>query len=827
MRNQWQRGTLLASILWGVSFAASGQIYSDASSSSAPESPLAQSAIGLKSSLSLGSVFAGFQLPAGREETEGLDSNQADVPRPVRDRASEKPSNFQRFVQQATGRELSIYGQRLFSTPSSYAPVSQAPAPNDYILGPGDEIHLQIWGVINAEQRLVIDRNGQINLPKVGVINLSGVRAGELESVLRGKIGRVFTNFNVNATLGRLRSIQIYVVGQAFQPGTYTVSSLSTLINALFEVGGPGNNGSMRNIQLKRNGRIVGKLDLYDFIARGDRSGDVPLQPGDVIVIPPVGPRVAVLGAFEQPAIYELKGADSVGEVLALGGGVSVLAKPGRALLERIDPGAEKAARRVESFALDKAGLKRPLGDGDILTLVEISPQFANAVTLRGNVAEPLRYPYTEGMRIRDLIPDREALITPDYYRRKNLLVQFKAEEKTGREWGTTTSTTPSGKTDMAQSGKADIAQSGSTGTQGGKADVKRSVENTPVNGERTSLDKGGSGVIEWGVRNLLDEVNWDYAVIERLDRGTLSTKLIPFNLGRAVVDGDEQHNLLLQPGDIVTILSKKDLRVPQDRQTRLVRLEGEVAAPGFYQVKAGETLPQLLARLGGVTPNAYLYGAEFTRESVRKQQQNNLDTVIRKMESQLQAETGRLIATAAAEGSAQAQLTQQQQQQQQQLARMKTIKSNGRISLELPPANVTLAALPALPLEDGDAIYIPSRPGFVTAVGEVYNENAIIYRPGRTVGDVLKAAGVNEAADSSNAFVLRADGSVLAAQESNSLFRMGSFEDAELMPGDTVIVPTKVDRVSGWTKFVVGLKDWSQILYQLGLGVAAWNTIK
>jgi protein involved in polysaccharide export with SLBB domain len=722
---------------------------------------------------------------------------QTDTARREGERADEAQSNFQRFVQAATGRALPVYGQNLFNAPAGYVPVSQAPVPNDYILGPGDEIRLQVWGAVDAELSLLINRDGQINLPKVGVINLTGVRAGDLESVLRGKIGHTFTNFDLNATLGRLRSIQIYVVGQARQPGTYTVSSLSTLINALFEVGGPGSTGSMRNIQLKRDGRVVGAIDLYDFIARGDSSGDVPLQSGDVIVIPPVGPRVAVLGAFEQPAIYELKGTGSVGEVLALGGGLSVLAKSNKALLERIDP-AGAIVRRVEDFALDSAGLQRPLRDGDILTLFEISPKFANAVTLRGNVAEPLRYPFTEGMRVRDLIPDREALITPDYYRRKNLLVQFEDPAKTA---ATQEGKTPESKTP---------ADAGRTGANG-------------EGGQQTQSD---SAAVERGVRNLLDEVNWDYAVIERLDRATLTTQLIPFNLSRAVIDGDAQHNLVLQPGDIVTILSKKDLRVPQERQTRLVRVEGEVAAPGIYQVEAGETLPRLLERLGGVTPNAYLYGAEFKREAVRRQQQSNLDAVIRRLEAQMQGETARLIANSASDSNAQNQLLAQQQMQQQQLARLKSIKSSGRVSLELPTAGIDLARLPPLPLEDGDTIYIPSRPGFVSAVGEVYNENAVIHRPGRTVGDVLKTAGLTAEAETDRAFVLRADGSVKAARDNASLFSMNRFGDIELMPGDTVVVPAKLDRESGWTKFVVGLKDWTQILYQLGLGAAAWKTL-
>lgn len=808
MRNKYQSRALLGSVLWLISLAAFGQtsngLPADATAPAATTTTAiptlnnnlsadqtaqaAQSAQAAQAALAAQAAQAALaaQAPA-RPTVAAPRSDQPEASTQENARVKEPPSQFQRYVQQTTGRALPIYGQQLFSVPSGYAPISEAVVPSNYVLGPGDEIRLQMWGSIDAELSLVVNRHGQINLPKVGVISLAGVRAGDLESVLRSKIGRIFTNFDLNATLGRLRSIQIYVVGQARKPGTYTVSSLSTLINALFEVGGPSNNGSMRNIQLKREGRIVGEMDLYNFIARGDRSGDVTLQSGDVVVIPPVGPRVAVLGAFEQQAIYELKGAGSVGEVLALGSGVSVLTKPGKALLERIDPLADKP-RYVEEFALDKAGLRWPLNDGDILTLFEISPQFANAVTLRGNVQNPLRYPHTAGMRVRDLIPNREALITPGYYQRKNKLVQFE-----------------------------DVS----------KADMERGDEATKeTKAKDGTSDKVDSATLERGVRNLLDEVNWDYAVIERLDRATLTTRLIPFNLGRAVMEGDEQNNLALEPGDIVTILSKKDLRVPQDRLTRLVRVEGEVPAPGIYQIEAGETLPQFLERLGGVTRNAYLFGTEFTREAVRSQQQKNLDTVIRKLEAQLQADSGNLLANTQADPNAQNQLLAQQQLQQQQLERMKSLKSNGRISLELPPTLVTLAALPPLPLEDGDAIHIPSQPGFVSVVGEVHNENAIIYRSGKTVGDVLEAAGTNDSAELDNAFILRADGSVKTARDSNGLFTMSGFDGVELMPGDTVAVPAKLDRQTGWTKFVTGLKDWTQILYQLGLGVAAWDVL-
>ena len=823
MRIKNQSGVLLGLILWAASFAASGQTTTEALPSlyglSSPtpaqvQAAQAQAAQAKAAQAAQAQAAQEAQAKTAQEaqaaqakaaqEAQAAQLKAAQEAQARAQRPEEPPSQFQRFVQQSTGRLLPIYGQQLFNAALAYAPAAAVGVPDDYKLGPGDEIFVQIWGSIDAELNLVVNRQGQVNLPKVGAVSLAGVRAGDLESVLHSKMAQIFTNFSLNATLGRLRNIQIYVVGQARQPGTRTVSTPSTLINALFEVGGPSNNGSMRNIQLKRNGRIVGELDLYSFIARGDHGGDVPLQSGDVIVIPPVGPRVAVLGAVEQAAIFELKGAgSSVGEVLALGGGVSVLAKPGKALLERINPVADKP-RYVEDFALDKDGLQRPLQDGDILTLFEISPQFSNVVTLRGNVENPVRTPYTAGMRVRDLIPNRAALIKPDYYQRKNQLVQFEQSgepDRDGRDAPARTDPAPSAKVDSV-----DRAESAAKADQAGKID---------------------SALRERGERNRLDEVNWDYAVIERLDHATLTTRLIPFNLGLALTEGDETNNLALEPGDVVTILSKKDLRVPQDRLTRLVRVEGEVVAPGIYQVEPGETLPQLLGRLGGITRNAYLFGTEFTRESVRTQQQQNLDTVIRTLESQLQADSGELLANLQNDPNAQNQFLVQQKIQERQLERLKTLRSNGRISLELPTARVGLSDLPPLPLENGDAIHVPSQPGFVSVVGEIYSDNAVIYRPGRTVGDVFVSAGASNNAELKNAFVLRADGSVTTARDSNGLFSTGGFDSVELMPGDTVVVPARLDHQTGWTKFVTGLKDWTQILYQMGLGVAAWQVLR
>ena len=697
----------------------------------------------------------------------GADANDPRDTRAQPTARASAPSQFQRFVQENTGRLLPIYGRDLFEAPQAYAVDSALPAPDGYLLGPGDEVQLKVWGPVDFNTNLTIDRNGQVNLPKVGVVTLAGVAVRDLDKTLKGHLGKVFTNFSASATLGRLRGIQVYVVGQALQPGTFHLSSLSTLVNALFASGGPDANGSMRNIQLKRAGKTVTTLDLYDFISRGDKTRDLPLMSGDVIVIPPVGPRVAVTGALDHAAIYELKDSASVttiADILSLSGGVSALASTRKALIERIAP-EKNPPRQVQDLALDAEGLKQPLRDGDVLTLLGISPAFANAVTLQGTVAAPLRYRWFEGMKILDLIPERDALITSDYYKRKNLLVQ-----------------------------NDDVA-------------------------------KEAGGKVTDRVRGIADQINWEYAVIERMDRGKLSTELIPFNLGKAVLQRDPAHNLTLQAGDVVTILSQKDLRLPQERQTRLVRVEGEVAAPGIYQAAAGETLPQLIRRIGGLTPQAYVFGTELNRESVRTRQQENLDTLTRRLEAQAQAQASSVIANRGSD-AAQAQLLQQQAQLKSQIERLKSLKSNGRMALELDPQGQSLATLPALPLEDGDRILIPSVPGFVSAFGSVNNENVFIYKPGKTVADVLKSAGLMEEAEPDQAFVLRADGSIIARRDRGGLFG-GGFESLQVMPGDTVVVPAQIDRESRYNFIIRAAKDWTSILANFGLGAAAIKTLR
>lgn len=767
--HQFYRASLLAGT---VCFALSGTAHARAPVvplSSTVTSPVSASPAAVPSALEA----AAAARSALASEADFTSSITPDVVRDIDANATE----FQRFVQETTGRSLPLFGYNLF-TGRTFPSLQNVPVPADYVIGPGDEIALKVWGVVESDARLTVDRNGQISIPRVGVVTVAGLKSSQLEPALKAQVGQYLKNFQLNATMGRLRSMQVFVVGQARKPGAYTVSSLSSLVSVLFESGGPAAGGSMRKVQLKRNGQVLSTIDLYKFIAEGDKSADTYLLPGDVVVIPPAGPRVAMIGALGTPAIYELsRPEEPIAQVLAYGGGMLSLTTPHKVLIERIESNRVKAPRSVIERALDARGLKSTVKDGDVITLFKISPAFSNAVTLRGNVAVPLRYSHRPGMRIADLIPELEALVQPDYYTRKNILVQFEKDEK------------------------ADGADKGA----GAKKD--RITAASQIN----------------DVKNLLDEINWDYAAIERMDQKEVRTQLIPFNLGKAIRDKDPAHNLELQPGDVVTIFGVKDMPVPVGKRTQFVRVSGEVKVPGFYQVHPGETLRQVVERAGGLTEQAYPYATELTRESTRVQQQANLDRAIRRLETDIAGQAVTTVQNTSGTDTA-ASVQAQMAAQQQLLSRMQSLKASGRIALELKPER---PEYPDLPLEDGDNITIPTRPGFVSVFGAVLAENAFIHRPDASVEDYLERAGLLREADIDAALIIRADGSVEGNSAHRRWFGSGGFMGKELQPGDAIFVPEKFDRRSAYTQFIQGAKDWTSIFYQFGLGAAAIKTIR
>lgn len=689
-------------------------------------------------------------------------------------------SGFQILVSDSVGYVPPIFGTDLFlQPPSTFAPLDQTPVPADYVIGPGDTLQISTTGLYAVQLTLAVDRNGNINYPGVGLIPVTGVHFAQLQDYLTQQIGRIFRGFNLTVSLGSLRSIQVYVFGQARRPGLYTISSLSTLLNAVFASGGPLTTGSLRDIQLKRGDRVVVDFDVYDLLLRGDKTKDVSLQPGDIIYIPPVGPQVALLGSVTTPAIYELRGETTLNALIGLGSGLSTTATGQNARLERI---LEHRERSIVDVTLPKDG-NFPLHDGDIVSIAAILDRFQNAVTLRGNVANPGRYSWQAGMRLSDLFPTRDALITRDYFRKRNL-IGLASPDYQPTEGRIAVSTAP---TVNATSGQATSATT-ATGT---------TIATAPV--PPTSSGSGSGATIgdaltqsnsTFTAQNQVllsaPDVDLAYAVIERQDPVTLVTSLVPFNLGKLVNDHDPSQNLPLFPGDVITVFSKADIRVPSSQQTRFVRLEGEFVQAGLYSVQSGETLRSLIRRAGGLTPDAYLYASEFTRQSTRRIQQQRLQEYADTLEAQIDAQSNQRIANSinpndattvgVSAGSARA-----------AVERLRRTQVTGRIVLKITPDSVGVNAIPDLELEDGDRFIVSRQPSTVTVAGQVYNASAFLFTPNLQVRNYLRdAGGPDRFGDRKRTFVIRADGSVVSEQFKH-------VDKAAILPGDTVVVPPKL----------------------------------
>ena len=829
----------------------------------------------------------------------------------------DSPTEFQLLVANSIGKMLPIYGVNLFrNLPSTFAPVNLVPVTPDYVVGPGDELIIQMWGQVTLNGRFLVDRSGSIFVPQVGSIHVAGVKSDQMHDFLKSQVGRVFRNFDLSVNLGQLRSIQVFVVGQARRPGSYTISSLSTLTNALFATGGPSPQGSLRHIQLKREGKVVVDFDLYDLLLRGDKSKDEKLLPGDVIYIPPAGPQIAVSGSVNKPAIYELKsqGDTTMDDALELAAGLSNVASRQRVRLERVD---DHRRRSMTEIALDARGRATVMQDGDLLEIDAVVSQYKDAVTLRGNVANPGRYTWKPGMRVRDLLPDKDALITRDYWLKRSQLGQPTltyiptclpltpygipnlrygipiGEEGTNPNWRYSSTRNPnliglafgneegSSYRTPDQDANADVDAS----TDGGLDCMKIPASQTSLSGSNdryapsaaanaangtnatgsnnqnanpgSNSNTSGSTLPQNGFPNTQQppanrisaasaslgstvenssagqfkpknnvklgepDIDWSYAVVERQSKETLTTSLLPFNLGKVVLEGDNTQDLELLPGDVVTIFSKADISVPQEQQTRFVRLEGEFASSGVYSVQPGETLRHLVERAGGFTSEAYLYGSEFTRESTRRVQQARLNQYVDEIALQVSTNAtnnaGRAISasdTAAA--------TAAQAQNQAIIASLRQARATGRIVLNLKPESHDLSQIPDLPLEDGDRFIVPRVPSTVSVDGAVYNQNSFVFDQERRLGSYIRlAGGTNRDADKSRAYVIRASGSVISKQYSSSL-RGNSFDSLHLYPGDTVVVPLNLTK-GNTIRLIV---DIAQIVGQFGIAIAAANVV-
>ena len=806
-------------------------------------------------------------LPAARNYSDVEQLTKQPMGRTPLSTAPPEPlTEFQKFIAATTGQVLPIYGVDLFQgVPATFAPVNLTPVPPDYVIGPGDELRIRIWGQVNTQDNVRVDRTGDVYLPQVGPIHVAGLPFSELESHLRQAIGRVYKNFDLTVDLGQIRSIQVYVTGEARRPGVYTVSSLSTLVNAIFASGGPSVEGSLRRIELRRGGSTITSFDLYDLLLRGDKSKDAKLQDGDVIYIPPVGPQAAITGSVRSPGIYELASGESLRGLLEYAGGVTAVASSARISVERTE---DRRSREAMEIADDAVGLTTKVKNGDLVRVYSIVPAYQKTVMLRGNVANPGRFAWHPGMRISDLIPDKNSLLTRNYWWRRARLglptpefqpipaleymhqpsagyparVPLQAAPNAALEAGAQQSPAAAGAGGGGAAGNAGALGNQAAGARGAlpAAGMAAAYMNgygqpgygTPPNPEQNQTlpakERASEATIAAGqstlstvtrppakplrVRLSAPEIDWDYALIQRLNPKTLKTEFIPFDLGKLVMDHDASQNLELQPGDVVTIFSEADIREPIAQQTKLVWLEGEFVHSGVYTVGPGETLRDLVQRAGGFTPNAYLYGSEFTRESTRAIQQQRIDEYVQNMNLSMQRGILDLAASPAVSAQDMASSAAASNVEQRLLADLKRIRATGRIVLEFKPGSRSIDSVPDIPLEDGDRFIVPPSPATVNVVGAVFDQNAFLYHQGQNVNSYLRlAGGPTKDADRGQAFLIRADGEVVSHGMASGPWG-NEFNNLPVYPGDTILIPDKTLRPST----LRGVLDWTLIYSQI-----------
>ena len=790
-------------------------------------------------------------------------------------------TEFQKFTAATTGMVLPIYGANLFqSVPSTFAPLDNAPIPSDYVIGPDDQVRLRVWGQINFNANLRVDRSGDIYVPQVGAVHVANERFADLDQVIRASVAKIYRNFDLSVQLGEIRAIQIYITGEGRRPGVYTVSSLSTLVDALFSSGGPSLQGSMRRIELRRGGSTITTLDLYRFLIDGDKSKDTKLLPGDVVFIPSVGPQVALLGSIRRAAIYEMLPGETMGDAIRDAGNITSLATDARVSLER---SVERTGRQAMEVKLDAAGMTTAMEDGDIVHVLSIVSRFQKTVTLRGNTANPGRFSWHQGMRLSDLIPDKESLITRDYWWKRASLglpapefepvpafsalrqpanpIDLPLQQSLMQRFAPTAPPTqtqqPGSGNNQGQTGNNNQApnqtnpqnsyfwdtnqipatndtyaqQNGQPAASGGQGNQQQSQSQAGTRASQSALaeqETERNGPVNppaprrTEVNLSVPEIDWSYAVIERMDAATLKTTLVPFDLGKLVLQHDATEDLELQPGDVVTVFSQSDIHVPLAEQTTLIRLEGEFVHAGTYSMHPGETLRAVVERAGGLTPNAYLYGSVFTRESARVLQQRRMDEAIHNMVLQMQRGNLALAASPISTGQDLAGIAAAQGSEQALIAQLQQVRASGRIVLTFKPDSRGVYAIPDLPLENGDSFLVPPVPSTVNAVGAIFNQNSFIYRPDARLESYLQlAGGPNPDADRKHIFLVRANGAVVSRDSVKGPWG-NEFFHLKLNPGDTIIVPDKSVKPSAFRGFL-GL---SQIFSQLIFGVAAASVV-
>lgn len=723
---------------------------------------------------------------------------------------------------------LKPFGYDLFkNAPSTFAPFTDVPVPAEYIVGPGDQLNVQLFGSQNRTMRLVVGRDGRVNFPELGPIAVGGRNFQSAAADIEQRVAQQMIGVRASVGMGDTRSIRIFVMGEVNRPGSYTVSGLATITSALYASAGIRPVGSLRDIQLKRAGAVVRRMDLYDLLLRGDTSDDAKLQSGDVIFVPPVPSVVSVDGEVNRPAIYEIKGETTVADMIALAGGLTSEADPSRVALVRVNANRERV---VLDVPLDvPAARSELLRRGDSLRVLRLRPTLDKGVTVEGHVFRPGVLAWHEGMRLTDVLGSVDEL-------RPNAdlnYVLIRRESPPDRQISVISADLAAALREPASPRNVVLAprdhiivfdiDSGRGETLTSLIDDMRRQSNIDRPTEIVRIDgrvkARGDYPLEPGMRisdliraggGLQDAAYGATAELarSRLQNGARVTTLVEVDLA-AVLRHDAAADLLLQPFDFLNVKE-----VPEWSEQEQVTLGGEVRFPGVYPIYRGETLRSVLDRAGGLTALAFPEGAVFLRDELKRREQDQIDRLAERLQSDLAATA---LQAAAAN---QSQAGQALQVGQSLLNQLKSAKAVGRLVIDL---DAILAAgvgtADDVVLRQGDELIIPKQKQEVTVIGEVQTNTSHFFRPKLTRDDYIAlSGGATRKADKGRIYIVRANGSVFSSESGGWFRRSGN---VAMQPGDTVVVPLDTERMPA-------LPLWqavTSILYNLAIAAAAVNS--
>ena len=798
--------------------------------------------------------------------------------------------------------EVKPFGYDLFAgEPTSFMPSENAAVPDTYLIGRGDTLNINFYGKESESYEVVVDREGRISIPNLSPVQVAGLTFAEVKELIKAKVEQEVIGIKAFVSVGKLRSIRVLVLGEAYKPGSYSVSSLTTVSHALFVSGGVSDIASLRNIQVKRAGKVVANFDLYDLLINGDSSNDIILKPGDVVFIPSVGSQVAVEGLVKRPAIFELKKGETAAQLLKMAGGLKPQAYAKKAIVERFNNNNMK-----EVLSIDFSGnqINYTPRDGDRIRFNPVSFQYQNSISLIGAVARPGHYQWHQGKHISDVLTSVRGDLLPQADLGYGLLVrevnvagdiqvfqfdiaqaivkaaehdlELKANDKLFvfsryqekqaeeaalanmalteeqqqqqykvKQWheyqqrefekyiGVTGSSTGLKSKEDRTKSIADIAKHNLTDDEElletkdyavfsrfnllkpiisklkQQATVTMAMQLVEINGHVTYPGvypltvNGEVNDLIAAAGGLLESAYTEQAEITRVMDGDASkVKHIKFNLQAAML-GSNGENIALRSKDSINIFS-----IPNWQENVKVELKGEVKFPGIYTIRRGETLSNLLERAGGFSEFAAPNAAIFTREAIRKQEQQQL--------AKLSEDLRRDIASKSFENSVSSN-SLSYDEMNKLLNDLASVEAVGRLVIDLP---LIVEDKQRLVLQNGDALYVPSKRDSISVIGEVNYATSHLFKKGITVDDYIDlSGGLKERAADERIYIIKANGSV-KIPSTGSWFAVNDTNILEA--GDTIVVPMNAD-------YMDNLTLWStvtQIVYQLGVAVAAISSI-